>query len=195
MLRIRFGVLALLFLMSFSQASWASIEIFAKGSVSKRTLPKGNWETGSTASVGVSFPLFSTFKIEGRYSNIRSETNQIELEDVTLNEYKTQTSLFSLGIDVDILSEKSPFQPFIFVGTGYIISERNYYASRVGGSQKVYTAEPKSTGIVGNLGVGFRLRIARSIAFEIEGFAYAREISKPNPPIDLYGQVGIRVFL
>jgi hypothetical protein len=37
--------------------------------------------------------------------------------------------------------------------------------------------------------------LARALAFEVECFGYGTDISKPNPLVNLYGNVGIRIFI
>ena len=50
-------------------------------------------------------------------------------------------------------------------------------------------------GISANIGAGIRIRIAKSVAFEAEAYGYGIDPQKPDPLINLYGNVGIRIFM
>jgi hypothetical protein len=138
-------------------------------------------------------------RIEGRYTNISSLQNSMEIATATvtvnLNDVKTQTSIYSLGLDIEPFSDKFPFQPFLFIGAGYIETERSYYYRVTGDVDATFAREPKQKGVSANVGIGFRLRIARAVAFEIEMFGYGTDVDKPNPLVNLYGTAGIRIFL
>lgn len=176
-----------------------SVEVFAKGSLSRNYISRDSWTISVSATTGLGLALFPGVKIEGRYTNISSLQNTLTLAtdttNVTLTDMKTQTVIYSVGLDISFLGESSPFQPFLFVGMGYLETERSYYLSETGVAPAIYVKEPKQLGVTGNLGLGFRIRIAKSLAFEIEAFAYGMNINKPNPLVDLYGTVGIRLFL
>ena len=81
------------------------------------------------------------------------------------------------------------------MGGGYIETERSYYYQADATSDASYQKEPKQLGISGNLGAGFRIRLANALAFEVEAFAYGIDVHKPNPLINWYGTVGVRLFL
>lgn len=182
-----------------AQASASSVEIFAKGSASKSYIAKDNWTVSVSATTGIGVTLFGGVRLEARYTNISALQNKLEVASesvtITLTDIKTQTSIYSLGLDIDFLGEKSPFQPFIFVGVGYVDTERSYYYQVSGESTAPFFREPKKLGISGNLGLGFRIRIARAVAIELEVFGYGVDIDKPSPLVNLYGTAGIRLFL
>jgi len=190
-----------LFLSSLSTAGLAAsngIEVFGKGSLSKSNLSSDKHIISLSAAGGLAFTLFSNIRIEGRYSNLSSLQNKFEIGYpsvvASLTDMKTQTSIYSLGMDISILGDKSAFQPFIYVGAGFIETERSYYFSSAG-SEVQYIREPKRTGITGNAGLGFRLMMARALAFEAEVFAYATDVHLPNSLIDWTSTVGIRFYL
>lgn len=185
-------------------AFWAcgaqgAIEVFAKGSVSKNNISRDTYTTSVSASAGFALTIIPRIRFEARFTNVTSLQNKLEVVSTsivgTLNDIKTQTVIYSLGLDIDILGKKSAFQPFIFIGAGYLQSERSYYFTLAGASNSNYQQEPKQRGVSGNLGVGFRLQIANAFAFEVEVFGYAVDIDKPNPLVNLYGTVGFRLFM
>lgn len=180
-------------------ASARAVEIFAKGSVSKNNISEDRYTTSVTATTGMAFTLLPRIRLEARYTNVSSLQNKLEVTTTTvigtLNDIKTQTAIYSLGLDIDILGKKSAFQPFIFVGAGYIQTERSYYFTLAGDTDATFQEEPRQTGISGNLGLGFRLALASAFAFEVEVFAYGVDIDKPKPLVNLYGTVGFRLFL
>src|SRR5690606_346002 len=106
-----------------------------------------------------------------------------------------QTSIYSLGLDFDLLGPQSAFQPFIYVGVGYVETKRSYYFLEEDGDEPVFLRDPTQTGVSGNVGLGFRLKLANSVAFELEAFAYAVNIHRPNPLLNIFGSAGIRLFL
>jgi len=176
-----------------------AVEVFAKGSLSRNFISRDSWTISVSATTGIGMALFPGVKIEGRYTNISSLQNTLQVPltntTVTLTDMKTQTVIYSAGLDISPFGESSPFQPFLFVGMGYIETERSYYLSETGSTVATYAKEPKQLGVTGNLGLGFRVRLARSLAFEVEAFAYGMNINKPSPLVDLYSTVGIRLFL
>ena len=177
----------------------SAVEVFAKGSVSKNFISEDKFTTSVSATTGIAVELFGGVRIEGRYTNISALQNKLEVVTstvtVTLSDIKTQTAIYSIGLDIDFLGEKSVFQPFVFVGAGYIQTDRSYYFQVSGVDAVEYAKEPKQAGVSGNLGLGFRLRIARALAFEVEAFGYGIDVDKPNPLVNLYGTCGIRIFL
>jgi hypothetical protein len=113
---------------------------------------------------------------------------------VTLNYMLSETDMITAGVDIDFFGEKSFFQPYIYLGAGYVITQRSYYFTPVGGTS-TYGADPKQEGISGNVGLGLRLRIARRLAIELEMFAYGLDITEPNPLINWFGSAGLRIFI
>lgn len=183
----------------YALSAHANVDVFAKGNISKSHISRDKWEISVSATTGLGISLFTGFRLEARYTNISSLQNLliIQAADATVNltDIKTQTSIYSIGVDIDLLGETSSFQPFIFLGVGYVTTERSYYAQVVGVATADYILEDPQKGFSGNLGLGFRIRLARSLAFEIEMFSYGIDIDKPNPLINLYGTVGIRLIL
>ena len=176
------------------------LEVFGKGSVSRSYIADDKWTTSLSLTGGMAFAIFSRIRIEGRYSNMGSLQNKLELQEgdtiiATVNDFKIQTALYSLGVDIELLGEKSPFQPFIFLGGGYVETERSYYITQTSTGNTSFHTEPKKRGVSANLGLGFKLKLAKSIAFEIEVFAYSQDADKPRPLVNIYGTAGIRLYL
>ncbi len=177
----------------------AGIELFGKGSVSKNFIDKDNSTLEVDVSGGAAISLFSGFRLEARYSNISSLQNKLDVMSSglvgTLQNITTQTTIFSLGVDIDFLGEKSPFQPYIYVGAGYIQSTRSYYFTPAGATTATYFTEPNQSGISANGGAGFRVRLVKSLALEFELFAYGLNVNKPGPLINYFGSAGLRIFI
>ncbi len=178
----------------------SSFELFAKGSASKTNLSADKNTINVSVSTGAAFSIFSAVRIEGRYTNIASLQNRLDVitESAflgTMSDIHTETTIASVGLDIDILGPRSFFQPFIFVGAGYVKTKRSYYFSPAELSQAYLYNDPEQTGVSGNLGFGFRLLIAKAFALELELFGYGMDIDKPKPLIDYYGTVGVRLFL
>lgn len=123
-----------------------------------------------------------------RYSEQNKQADSYGV--VVWQDITTQTNIYSVGFDIDVLSDKHAIQPFIYLGAGYIESMSTYVS--VSNSMKNTT---KKYGPSANGGLGFRVKIGRSVAFEIEGFAYAQDFDKKSPLIDWTGSVGVRFFL
>jgi hypothetical protein len=186
-------ILLLAFVISTPSFGW---EIFGKGSVSKNNLATDSSVISVSMTGGLAINLLPWVRLEGRYSNISSLQNKLNVTNAgLLTDIKTETTIFSAGLDVEFLSEKSAFQPFVYLGAGYITTTRSYYFTPAGGSSSVYYQEPNETGISGNGGLGMRLRIAKHIAIELEVFAYGIDIYKPNPLINYQGTAGLRIYL
>ncbi len=198
-LSIRLAGIALGFALFGARPAEAVLEIFAKGSVSKNNISADTNTISVSASTGLAFTLIPRVRLEARFTNVSSLQNKLEIVGATavgtLNDIKTQTTIYSVGLDIDILGKKSAFQPFIFVGAGYLTTTRSYYFTLAGVTDSTYSLEPKQTGISGNLGLGFRVNVGTSFAFEVEAFGYAVDIDKPNPLVNLYGTVGFRLFM
>lgn len=175
------------------------MELFARGSVSKNFLSQTSYVLSVSAATGVAFTLIPRVRLEARYTNASSLQNLMSISSAgfsgALYDVMTQTSIYSLGLDFDLLGPQSSFQPFIYIGAGYVQTERSYYVLPTGASSSVYLKEPTQKGVSGNLGLGFRIRIASSFAFEVEAFAYAIDIDKPNPLVNIFGSAGVRLFL
>lgn len=178
----------------------SSFELFAKGSASKTNLSSNKNTINISVSTGAAISIFSMMRIEGRYTNIASLQNRLDVTTDsnflgTMSDIHTETTIISLGLDIDMLGPRSFFQPFIFVGVGYVKTKRSYYFSLINTEEAYLYTDPERTGFSGNLGLGFRLLIAKAFAFEVEVFGYGMDIDKPKPLIDYYGTVGVRLFL
>lgn len=183
----------------FSNVSSAhSLEVFAKASASKNYSDRDSFTVSVTGATGLAVLLIPQVRVEGRYTLVSSLQNHINVATPTfqgtLNDIKTQTNIYSVGLDIDILSDKHTIQPFIFLGAGYIETLRSYYIAEDGNPTSTY-AQSKDTGISTNVGAGFRIRIAKSVAFEVEAYGYGINIQKPNPLINLYANAGIRIYM
>jgi hypothetical protein len=191
---------ALLFFLGVVSPSHASVmELFARGSISKNFLTSTSYIISVSGATGIAFTLIPRIRLEGRYTNASSLQNQLSLTSGTvtgtLNDIMTQTSIYSVGVDFDLMGQRSAFQPFIYLGVGYVETSRSYYFLDASGTASVYLKDPTRTGVSANVGLGFRLRVADAFALEAEAFAYGVDVHKPNPLINVFGSVGIRVFL
>lgn len=180
--------------------AWATgIEIFGKGSISKNLIEVDKSTISVSMSGGLAVALFSRVRLEGRYSHISSLQNKMDVVSSTvlgtLSDIYTQTQIYSLGLDIEFVSEKSAFQPFIFLGGGYLETERSYYFTPADNSPATYFLEPKRTGISVNAGAGVRIRFSKVAAFEVEVMAYGLDVHLPNPLINMYGTAGLRFYL
>ncbi len=185
----------------FSNTSFAKgggspfgVELFAKGSYSKNTLSADVFLQNATVTTGLALGLGSVIRLEARFALIESYQNRLDVtsssgEQFIVTSIHTQTKNYTLGVDIDFLSDKSPFRPFVFIGAGYVESERTYSVSGE------FRRDGKVIGMSANGGLGFKIMVARSIAFETEGLAVATNVTKPNPLIDYYLTLGIRVYL
>jgi opacity protein-like surface antigen len=117
-------------------------------------------------------------------------------DSITLTDFKTETSIYSVGLDFDFLGEASDFQPFLFIGGGYLVTSRSFYYQPNSTTDAVLLHDDDQKKVAGNVGLGFRFRVARSVAFEIEAYSYITDIDKPEDRlIDYVGTVGIRIFM
>lgn len=174
----------------------AGMEVFAKGTVSKTMLSEDAYIVSFSAATGIAFQLLPRIRVEARYTNSSSLQNELVIQNIaTLNDVMTETVIYSAGLDFDILGQKSAFQPFLYLGGGYVQSRRSYYVTAVSTTESSYMLEPVRTGVSVNAGAGFRIAIARALALELEAFAYAVDVHTPNPLINLFGSAGIRIFL
>ncbi len=177
----------------FAKGSSIGFEIFAKGSYSKNNISADIISQSVTGTTGLAIGLGSSVRLEARMSLIEGYQNRMELTNVNgepwyATSIHTQSLNYTLGVDIDFLSDKSAFRPFIFIGAGYVENKRTY-------SFDAHDYEEKRFGVSGNGGLGFRVMLAKSIAFETEGLAVATGIDKPGPLIDYYLTFGIRLFL
>ncbi len=190
-------IVAISLISSMSHAH--NLEIFAKASASKNYTDQDRYTVSVAGATGLAILIIPQVRIEGRYTVVSSLQNHLDVGSpsviATLNDIKTETNIYSVGLDIDILSEKYTVQPFVFLGAGYIESNRSYYVTPVGSSSASLVTEPMTRGISANVGAGIRIRIAKTIAFEVEAYGYGLDPQKPNPLINLYGNAGIRLFM
>jgi hypothetical protein len=188
---------ALLAILLSSSALATDIEVFGKGSVSKTYYSSDNWNLSVSLAGGLAIQLFSQLRLEARYTNISSLQNQFAVGNPTvgnINDMKTETEIYSLGVDIDILNEKASVKPFIYLGAGYLVTQRSMYFTPTAGTP-TYIEDQADSGFSANLGLGFRIRLSRSAMFEIEAFAYSTDVEKPTRLINWIGTVGLRFVL
>lgn len=192
-------LLAVLLLFLTPRNALASgVSVFGKGSLSKNYISSDEYTVNVRLSTGLAVEIFSGFRIEARYTNTINEQNKYDIRDGngfigTVNNQKKDTKIYSLGIDIEFLSRKSAFQPFLFLGAGYI--ELKQTGVFTGGDGSVTAlADQVRTGVTGNVGLGIRMRVAKALSLEIEAFAYSSELDQASPLVNLYGNVGIRVY-
>lgn len=177
----------------------SAFELFAKGSASKNNLSLDKYTISISASTGFAITLIPRIRIEARYTNTSSLQNKLEVVSSsvlgTLNDIKTETKIYSVGIDIDLLGQRSVIQPFIYVGAGYVETRRSYYFVLEGSDASSYFMEPAQKGVSANVGAGIRIRVAESFAMELEMFGYGMDVHKPNPLINIYGTAGVRIFI
>ncbi|MFM8314396.1 MAG: hypothetical protein ACKOA8_08940, partial [Deltaproteobacteria bacterium] len=113
---------------SISQAHL--LEVFAKASASKNFTDEDRYTVSVSGATGLALLLIPQVRIEGRYTVVSSLQNRLDVGSpsviATLNDIKTETNIYSVGLDIDLLSDKNSIQPFVFVGAGYIVSDRSY---------------------------------------------------------------------
>ncbi len=187
----------LLLLCVISASAWGGIEVFSKGSLSKNYFDQNTWTVNLSITAGIGFKLIPGLRIEGRYTNVSGLQNRMVLQNGggTLTDIKTETHIYSMGLDIDFLGEASAIQPFCFLGAGYIGISRSYYYQLQGASSANFYQEAPRSEISGNVGLGVRLRIAKSLALEIEAYGYIIDIDKPDRLINYFGTAGVRVFM
>ncbi len=193
---IRIALFALLMGMSGSAHAF---EIFAKGSASKSYLAADSYVVSISGATGLAINLLPRVRLEGRYTNSSSLQNRMDISSGSLSgslyDVINQSSIYSVGVDLDLLGPQAEFQPFIYVGVGYVEIKRSYYFLESGAPTSVYWQENPRRGVSANGGIGFRLRLAKSFAFEAEAFGYAIDIDKPDPLINMMGSIGVRIFM
>lgn len=174
-------------------------EIFAKGSLSKNNISDTDYQLSVSGSAGLAVTLIPRVRIEGRYTNATSLQNRLVAPvgtgNVEIANMMTETSILSLGLDVDLFGDKYWMQPFIYIGAGYSLTARSYYVIVDPAQPAAYIREPSKNALSGNLGAGLRIRVAQMLSLEFEFFAYGLDLKNPNPLTNAYGSVGIRLFI
>lgn len=173
-----------------------AVEVFAKGSYSKNYLDEIRWEERISGSTGIGFSIFKGFRIEGRYTYIHNLENQMLVTykgtEYTLVNLKTQTVIYSVGVDIDLAGSRSPFQPFLFCGVGVLETASSYTVSKP--SVEDFT-ERKRQRLSGNFGLGFRWALGKSMALELEAIGYVTDLDQSKPIINTHATAGIRLFI
>lgn len=183
----------------YSASGGYAFEVFAKAAASKNYINADSYTESVSGAAGIGILLIPQVRIEGRYTLISSQQNYLEIGDpvvvATVSNIKTQTNIFSVGLDIDLLGEKSAITPFIFLGVGYLETLQTYYFTSTSSSDSVFVAKPKKTGFSANVGAGIKIRISKSVVFEIEAYGYGMDVQRPNPLVNLSGNAGIRLFI
>ena len=180
----------------FAARAQAEVEVFGKGSVSKNYLASDTSTVSVSVTGGIAMNLLSFLRIEGRYTNISSLQNKLDINNVgTLSDVMNETNIYSLGVDVEFGGEKATIAPYVYLGVGYIETTRSYYFTPQGTQSALYLADPKQDGVSLNAGLGLRLRIVKALAIELEAYAYATNIKQASPLINWYGTAGVRIFI
>ena len=180
-----------------AHAAGHSMEIFAKVSASKKYLNKDSYIVDVTGSTGFGWMLFSQVRLEGRITIASQNQNKLDVASGSvvahLENLISENTIYSLGFDIDLLPDKYSVQPFIYIGAGYIVTERSYDVVDQGVRYPI--TEAKQTGISGNGGIGLRIKLNKSAAFEIEAFGYGQDIDQPSPLVNVFASAGLRLFM
>ncbi|MBI1862218.1 MAG: outer membrane beta-barrel protein [Deltaproteobacteria bacterium] len=183
----------LLALLAFAPSAQA-LELFAKGSYSKYYYDLSTWEENITGSGGLALGLTKGIRLEARSTYIQKLENQIEIivggNPVNISSRTTKQLIYSLGVDVDLLGSKSSFQPYLYFGAGIIQYATSYKMVDAADINSLVTQKYS-----GNVGLGFRWMLGRTMALELEAMGYATDIDKPQPLINTLITAGLRLFI
>ena len=171
------------------------LEVFGKAAYSKTNLTSTQFTQTISGATGLAMILIPQVRLEGRYTLQNQYQNKLSLSanDVLTN-FKVQTTIYSVGLDISLAGQRSTFVPFIFCGAGFAESVRTWdYTNTIVGNTTPGT--DKRTGLAGQAGLGIRWRVAKSAAIEIEANAYSIDFYKPGALIDVSGNAGIRFYL
>lgn len=171
------------------------IELFGKAAYSRTNLAVNQYTQTVSGATGLAIILIPQVRLEGRYTLQNQYQNKLSLSanDVLTN-FKVQTTIYSVGLDISLAGQKSTFVPFIFCGAGFAESIRTWdYTNTLGGITTPGT--DKRVGLAGQAGVGIRWRVAKGAALEIEANAYSIDFYKPGALVDVSGNAGIRFYL
>lgn len=180
---------------SLRAASGPGIEVFGKAAYSKTNLTSTQFTQTVSGATGLAVILIPQVRLEGRYTLQNQYQNKLSLSasDILTN-FKVQTTIYSVGLDISLAGQRSTFVPFIFCGAGFAESVRTWdYTNTIAGITTPGT--DKRTGLAGQAGLGIRWRVAKSAAIEIEANAYSIDFYKPGALIDISGNAGIRFYL
>lgn len=184
----RFVVFALCAFVSLfaSDRAFSAFEVFGKAAYSKTYNNPDSYSETLSGAAGLGIYLFPQLRIEGRYTVIGNFQNQIASAGV--NDLLQKTNIYSVSLDWDIVSEKYPVRPYLLLGAGYIETFREYTVEGL-----EFKDETQDFSL--NAGAGIRIRIGRSLAFEVEAFGYMANPDKAERLINVYGNVGLRFFI
>jgi len=175
------------------------VEVFANASYAKNYLASDSWTESVSGTVGLAVVLIPHLRLEGRYTNEESLQNLLVLATPSygfaLQNIKTTTAIYSVGLDITFFGDTAAFQPYIYLGGGWVDNERSYYYQEPTTNSMVLAHDPSQAGISANAGIGLRLRIAQSIALELELYGYAENITTSQPLLNINGTAGIRIFI
>lgn len=172
-----------------------AFEIFGKAAYYRNNLGVNQYSQTISGATGIAIILIPQIRLEGRYTVQNQYQNRLTLSasDVLTN-FRVQTAIYSVGLDISLAGQRSTFVPFIFCGAGFAESVRTWdYTNTVLGQTTPGT--DKRTGLAGQMGLGIRWRIAKSAAIEIEANAYSIDFYKPGALVDMNGNAGIRLYL
>jgi hypothetical protein len=123
------GIALLVSLFSPGIAKADVMEIFARGSISKNYIRVDNFTLNVTGAVGLAFLVIPRVRIEGRFTGISALQSKMDITigatSGTLYDVKSETAIYSAGVDFDLLGPTAAFQPFFYVGGGYIETSRS----------------------------------------------------------------------
>lgn len=191
----RMTILSVLFL--GIRPAWAgpAFEVFGKAAYSRTNLGVDQYTQTLSGATGMAVILIPQIRLEGRYTLQNQYQNRLSLSasDVLTN-FKVQTAIYSIGLDISLAGQRSTFVPFVFFGAGYAESVRTWdYTNTLLGQTTPGT--DRRTGLAGQMGLGVRWRIAKSAAIDIEANAYSIDFYKPGALVDVSGNAGIRLYL
>lgn len=191
----RMTILSVLFLGIRPALAGPAFEVFGKAAYSRTNLGVDQYTQTLSGATGMAVILIPQIRLEGRYTLQNQYQNRLSLSasDVLTN-FKVQTAIYSIGLDISLAGQRSTFVPFVFFGAGYAESVRTWdYTNTLLGQTTPGT--DRRTGLAGQMGLGVRWRIAKSAAIDIEANAYSIDFYKPGALVDVSGNAGIRLYL
>jgi len=193
----RIGLLFLVVVVLLGRNSYAGpdFEVFGKAAYSRNNLGVSQYSQTISGAVGLAIILIPQVRLEGRYTSQNQYQNRLGLSPTdVLTNFKVQTAIYSVGLDISLAGQRASFVPFVFCGAGFAESLRTWdYTNTTLGQTTPGT--DKRTGLAGQMGLGVRWRLAKSAAIEVEATAYSIDFYKPGALVDIYGNAGIRFYL
>jgi len=172
-----------------------ALEVFGKASYNRTNLGSAQYLQSLSGATGVAIVLIPQIRLEGRYTLQNQYQNILSLSssDVLTN-IKVQTAVYSVGLDIALAGERSTFIPFLYFGAGYAQTVRTWDYTDLNTSVTT-PGEDQRIGLAGQMALGVRWRMAKSVAFELEANAYSINFYKPGALVDVSGNAGLRFFL